>query len=49
MTIFLQIYENLRTSNIGGSSGRKVQNMQECGKCENLRTFEAQPIFTGSY
>ena len=23
--------------------------MQKCWKCKNLRTFEAQPVFTGSY
>jgi len=47
--IFDIFSKNIRTKSIETRFGQKFKNIKKCWNPKNLRTFEAQPIFTGSY
>ena len=41
--------QKLRTYSVEALFGHNIKNIQKCWNPKNLRIFEAQPIFTGSY
>ena len=47
--IFCYFFQKLRTWIIEAHFGQKIKNIRKCWNPENIRTFEAQLIFTGSY
>ena len=47
--IFFIVSKKIRTKSVEAGFRQKIKNIKKCWNPKNIRTFEAQPIFTGSY